>query len=349
MTSPTIVVPGIRQRTPEWMEFRQDKITATDAAIIAGETGSVVELWAQKSGLIEPPTFDPETLDLMEEGLAIEPYLLDFYRRKTGRRVRAISTMRQRKDWPVAVSSPDGEVIGERRGIELKMTTSSTWATAMRAGETVPGKVQAQVQWQAYTAGWDQVDVVVLLHGRPKIIEVPYDPAFVDDLIFLCREFWGWVTSGTRPPMDGSENARRALSRMHPRNDGTLIPPDATTDRVFFDWMAARVVKDLAEAEADTLANTLRALIGDADGIEGRVTWKRNKDSTRTDWPSVAAAYRTVLDDLDGVSCVHVRQALKERGIETVDITQAFRAIESIHTSTVEGARVLRPVKGPIE
>jgi len=210
----------------------------------------------------------------------------------------------------------------------------------------VPGHVQAQVQHQLWVTGYDVADVAVLTGGsEPKVYEIPRDAAFIDDLAFLETEFWGWVTSGTRPPMDGSENARRVLSKLHPRNDGTLVPPDADTDRVFFDWMAARVVKDQAEAEADTLGNALRALIGDADGIEGRVTWKRNKDSTRTDWPSVAKAYRTLLDEL-----AVDRQVGSFRSPTTGDVRMVMPSdldvIESIHTSTVEGARVLRPVKG---
>jgi predicted phage-related endonuclease len=153
---------------------------------------------------------------------------------------------------------------------------------------------------------------------------VKRDDAFIDNLVYLETEFWGWVTSGTRPPMDGSENARRVLARMHPRNDGTLLQPDPAFDRVFLDWMAAREELAHAEAAADTLANAIRALIGDADGVEGRVTWKKNRDSTRVDWPTVA----------------------NEVGLSDPELLAATIAA---HTSTVEGARVLRPVKGALE
>lgn len=72
------------------------------------------------------------------------------------------------------------------------------------------------------------------------------------------------------------------------------------------------------------MENALRALIGDTDGFAGgwgKATWKRNADSVRTNWPAVAKAYRELLID---------------RPAEELD------AIESIHTETVEGARVLR-------
>jgi hypothetical protein len=100
-------------------------------------------------------------------------------------------------------------------------------------------------------------------------------------------------------------------------------------------------VKDQAEAAADTLANTLRALIGDADGIEGRVMWKKNRDSTRTDWPSVATSYRRAIE---GIALHH--PDIVERVLSDLAGTTDLDDIVSLFTSTVEGVRVLRPVKG---
>lgn len=328
---------AVRQGTPEWLAFRQEKITATDAAVIAGETGSVVELWAQKRGLVDPPEFDAATRELMDEGLAIQPYLLDFYARRTGRRVRNISTVRVSRDWPDAACSPDGEVIGEPVGLEAKMTTSARWPAAYRMGEPVPGDVFAQVQWQMYVTGWERVDVVVLLFGRPKVIEIARDPDYIADLVSVCRTFHGWVLTGERPPLDGSENARRVLSALHPRNDGTgLLPSVPEVDAVVRDLALARSNEKAAADAAGSLENALRALIGDADGYEGewgKATWKRNADSTRTNWPAVGKAYREVLDDV--AADPGVRAYLDRRGLD-------LDAIESIHSETVAGPRVLR-------
>ena len=331
----TRIVP-VTQRTPAWLEFRQDKITATDAAIIAGEKGSVVELWAQKSGLMDPPEFDQATRDLMDEGLAIQPYLLDYYRRKTAKRVRAIHTMRQRKDWPVAVSSPDGEVMGEPVGIEAKMATSARWTRL--EDDPVPGDVYAQVQWQAYTAGWQSVDVVVLLFGRPKIIPVPADPAYIDNLVWLARQFHGWVRDGIRPEVDGSDGTRRALAAIHPRNDGTIIASTPDLDAIATGLRDAKANTKTAASEEAALENALRALIGDADGIRGswgKVTWTRNAESERTDWKLLADAYESCLTDaLDdhGDNWESVRAKLREH----------VAVLRGLYTRVVDGPRVLR-------
>lgn len=312
---------AVRQGTPAWHEFRREHITATDAAIIAGETGSIVDLWALKRGLIEEPEPDPESRQLMDDGLAIQPFLIDAYARRTGRKVRNIHTSRESTVWPVASCSPDGEVIGLPVGLEAKMSTSSDW----RTDEPVPGKVFAQVQWQAFVTGWARVDVVGLISGRVRIVEVSRDDEYIADLLALARQFHGWVLSGERPPLDGSENARRVLTALHPRNDGTLLPAPPEVAALCQDIAAAKAEIRGSQELVDTMENALRSLIGDADGFEGdfgKATWRKNADSVRVNWPAVAKAYREL--------------AAPHHPPEALD------AIQSIHSETVGGARVLR-------
>jgi len=342
-----VIATDVVQGTAEWLAKRKTGLGSSDAPTVAGERGSTVELWAQKSGLIEVEPPDEDLARLFEWGHRLEPVVADWYAESTGRPLRRVNNMLVHPDVPWAFASLDRVTVKGKRIVEIK-TTRRGWD----AGEDVPGAVQAQVQHQMWVTGYDVVDVAVLTGGsEPKVYEVPRDATFIDNLVFLETEFWGWVTSGTRPPMDGSENARRTLSRMHPHNDGTLIPTSPEIDRVFFDWMAARVVKDQAEAEADTLGNAIRALIGDADGIEGRVTWRKNKDSKRTDWPSLATVYRRTVDTLVATLRTHEADlSLEGMDVSTDDgLAAVHDALTSIYTSTVEGARVLRPVKGPIE
>lgn len=313
---------AIRQGTDEWLAFRREHITATDAAVIAGETGSVIDLWAQKRGLVDEPEFDAETRQLMDDGTALQPYLIDLYARRTGRKVRNIYTTRESSLWPVASCSPDGEVVGLPVGLEAKMSSAAKWRTS----EDVPGDVFAQVQWQMFVTGWERVDVVALVFGRARIVEVPRDQAYIDDLLALARQFHGWVTTGERPPLDGSENARRVISTLHPSGDGTLLeaPPDVVA--LCRDIAAAKAELKGSEELVGAMENALRALIGDADGFAGewgKATWKRSADSTRTNWPAVAAAYRELAEGA---------------GIAPAVLDN----LQSIHTTTTEGARVLR-------
>ena len=310
----------VRQGTDEWLAMRRTGIGSSDAPVIAGERGSVLELWAEKSGLVEREEPDESTARLFEWGHRLEPVVADWYADSTGRTLQRVNQMLRHPDVAYAFASLDRRVVGERRLVEIK-TTRFGWT----GGEDVPGAVQAQVQHQLWVTGYDVADVAVLTGGsEPRVYEIPRDDTFIADLAFLEAEFWGWVQTGTRPPVDGSENARRVLSKLHPRNDGTVLPLTPDLDALVAQWTAAKAAVKEAEGDEATLANALRAVIGDADGIDGRVTWKKNADSTRVNWSAVAKAYRELLADSD------------------VDLD----VIESIHSSTVEGPRVLRPVGG---
>jgi len=309
----------VTQGTPEWLAMRKTGIGSSDAPVIAGERGSVLELWAEKSGLVEDEAPDADLARLFEWGHRLEPVVADWYADSTGRQLQRVNQMLRHPDVAYAFASLDRKVVGERRIVEIK-TTRFGWS----GGEDVPGAVQCQVQHQLWVTGYDVADVAVLTGGsEPKVYEITRDDAFIADLAYLEAEFWGWVQSGTRPPVDGSENARRVLSKLHPRNDGTLLAATPELDAVVTDWLTAKAAVKEAEATEGTLANTIRALIGDADGISGRVTWKKNADTSRTNWPAVAKAYRQLLE-----------------GLTPTDLD----TIESIHSSTVEGPRVLRPV-----
>jgi putative phage-type endonuclease len=322
---------AVRQGTPEWLALRRTGIGSSDAPVIAGERGSVLELWAQKSGLVEPETPDEDTARLFEWGHRLEPVVADWYADTTGRQLQRVNQMLRHPEVAYAFASLDRRVVGERRLVEIK-TTRFGWT----GGEEVPGAVLAQVQHQLWVTGYEVADVAVLTGGsEPRVHEIPRDDTFIADLAFLEAEFWGWVMSGTRPPVDGSENARRVLAKLHPRNDGTLLPLTPDVDALVSDWLAAKAAVKQAEATEATHANALRAVIGDADGVEGRVTWKKNADSARVNWPAVAKVYRSVIERLGPIA---------DSVLSTEVGTTALDDVESIYTTTVEGPRVLRPV-----
>jgi predicted phage-related endonuclease len=229
---------------------------------------------------------------------------------------------------------------GEKRIVELKTNPWSRWGV----GEPVPGDVQAQVQHQLWVTGYDVADVAVLVRGYElHIHEIPRDDAFIDDLVYLEREFWRWVESKTRPPVDGSIDTQKALQRMFPREYGDIVPAtpefEELADRLYIETALAKAA---ADREA-TVKNAIRALLGDAAGVAGadwKITWTKNKDAQTTDWKAVAAAYRLLLRaQIEKVALPPEIEALGGARMrpDTLD------AIESLHTATKPGARVLRP------
>lgn len=309
---------AIRQNTPEWLAARKLTIGSADIPVIAGESPhkSAYTLAAERLGLI-PEIIDDETQELFDIGHLMQPVLLALYERKTGRHPKAAPTWRAHPEYPWATASLDGTA-PVKRVVEAKWTHSKRW----RSGERVPGDVQLQVQWQLFVVGWDVADVIVLDHTTPRVEEVERDDSVIDDLLYFAREFMGYLERGELPPIDGSESTARTLRAKHPRDDGTWLPARPELAVLTNELAEARAAKRIAEDTERTVANALKAVIGDASGITGLVSLKKNRDSERVNWPAVASAYRAIAEEV--------------KPAEELDVLQ------SIHTDRSEGARVLR-------
>lgn len=327
---------AVRQGTPEWREARRLTIGSSDIAVIVGESThkSAYTLAAEKLGLI-PEIIDDEQQQLMDIGLLMQPVLLQLYERQTGRKVRAIHGWRTHPEIPWATASLDGEA-PVKRVVEAKWTHAKKW----RSGERVPGDVAVQVNWQMFVRGWDVADVIVLDFVTPRVETVERDNDLIDDCLYFAREFMGRIERGELPPVDGTESTAQTLKARFPRNNGVWLPATPELEVLSNELAEARATKRIAEDQERTVANALRAVIGDAEGIDGLVSLRKNKDSIKTNWPAIAAAYRTLLDDLSETTPDAVRAALEGHAFEDLG------TIESIHTDSSEGARVLRLLSG---
>jgi putative phage-type endonuclease len=318
---------AVIQGTPAWLEARRSGIGSSDIPAIAGESPyrSAYELWAVKTGLMPDPEPDPEQAELFAIGHLMEPVLLAIYERRTGRHPKRAPSMRVHPRLPWAHASLDATA-PVRRVVEGKWTNSWRWGE-----EGVPDDVLLQVQWQLFVTGWDVADVVALAGRSARIVEVSRDEDLVRELEDMARAFWHRVETRTPPPVDGSESTRRALARLHPVDDGTLLP--ATPDLVALveQLRAAKDAKRSAEDAEATVSNALRALLGDASGIEDLVTYRKNADSMRVNWPALAVAYREALERI-----------ASDQELSEAFGTTSLDDVASIHTTTSEGPRVLR-------
>jgi putative phage-type endonuclease len=330
------VTLAIRQNTPAWEAARKATIGSADIAVIVGESPhkSAYTLAAEKLGLI-PEIVDEATQELFDIGHLMQPVLLALYERKTGRHPKAAPTWRAHPQFPWATASLDGTA-PVRRIVEAKWSHSKRW----RAQEGVPGDVNVQVQWQMFVVGWEVADVIVMDFTTPRVETVERDDTLIDNLLFFARDFMGYLERGELPPIDGSESTAATLKARHPRNNGVWLPAQPELEVLANELAEARATKRIAEDTERTVANALRAVIGDADGIDGLVSLKKNRDSVKTNWPAIASAYRTLLDDLSGAAPDAVRAVLEGHAFEDLD------TLQSIHTDSSEGARVLRLLSG---
>ncbi len=265
--------------------------------VIAGEREGLLALWAVKAGLMEPEPIDERTAKLYRWGHLMEPVIAQAYTEETGRPLVRVNRMLQSREWPVARASLDRRSArkGERRGVEIKNTRSPRWM-----GYTeIPGDVRVQCQWQMYVADLEVVDVAVLSMGSDlHILEEPRDDGWIDDLLYLGREFWDHVQTRTQPErVDGDESTRQALHHLYPSDTGVMLPRTAQFVDLARELAAARALVKEAGAEEDRLSNTLAAMLADASGVDGVLSYHRGKDFASVNYhTAVDAAQEAGID-----------------------------------------------------
>lgn len=315
----------VLQRSPEWLEARRTHITATDIPVLLG-----ISSYKCEQDLVDEKlngTITESTLR-MRVGAALEDLIADAYAEQTGRNVRRVRGLWESSRVSWAGASPDATAAG--RLIEFKYGPRSRFADGL------PQDIEAQVQWQAFVAEVPEVDVATLAHGANEIeiTTVEANPATQENFVTIAADFRRRLDAGG-PFAQSAESVRR----KYPQDDGILLEGTRQWRDLAVRLGAVRAAAKGAAADRDSIEQAIREMLAEASGVKGdgwEMSLRRNKPSQRTNWPAVAVGYRSLLDDLAGVDCYHLRAALSEQAIEDLD------AVRSIHTETVPGPRVLR-------
>lgn len=321
MSRATLLAPPPPANSEAWEAWRRSGIGASEIPVILGMDPWTTErgLALEKRGLVERAK--PTTA--MGWGHRIEALGASLYSERTGRELVETGTLVDPAR-PHVYATPDRAVVGERRLVELKWT--NRWSEP-------PRRVVVQAQAQMGVADADVVDVVVMgPYGEPTFHEIERVETDVVALLDFAEEWYArFVLGDELPDEDGSEQSRRYLATL-----GGTGRMDATDEQTRLMAALRRARQDVAaaEAERDRLAGLLMASMAGMERVDGlgwHVTWKQAKGATRTDWKSVAAAYRALLEDpiLSGIRAV----------TESPDLD----ALVSIHTNTGEPTRPFKP------
>ena len=280
---------AVEQGTAAWLDYRRTVVTATDLPVILGLSPYRCEadLADEKLG---GPTQD-STLR-MRIGSALEDLIASEYEAQTGNRVRRFRTMVRHPDVEWAAASPDAMVVGEHRLVEFKRTGSRT-----RFADGIPQDIEAQVAWQLGCSGYPVADIAVLTDDALTVYEQRADPVLFADLLAVAADFRARLAAGG--PFARSEERIR---RDHPADDGSEIEADSDTAEAVRALLDVRAAIARHEATEKALKAAIEARMGDAAVMRGpgfRVTWKRTKDSTATDWKAVADELMAPLPETD--------------------------------------------------
>lgn len=299
----TGVALALRQGTQEWLDARRELITATDVPVLLG-----LSPWKCEADLADEKLYGTkvdETLR-MRIGSALQDLIAAEYERQTGRRTRRFRAMLRHREIEWAAASPDFGVVGERRLVEAKRSTSRA-----RFADGIPQDVEAQVAWQLGVSGYPVADVAVLLGDDDlRVYEVAADEGLFRDLVAVAEDF-------RRRLADGGPFSRdlERIKRDHPRDDGSEIDADADLAAAVQALIALRGQrKALEENEAD-VEKAIKAAMGDHAVLRGdgwKVVWRKTKDREETDWKSLATSLLTQVPETDRAAVVGLHSSVRE-------------------------------------
>lgn len=291
-----------------WLEQRRHGIGGSDAAAILGANpwSSAFEIWLDKTGRVK----EKEPTRAMEWGLLLEDAIAQRYTDRTGLASWKPDRLYQHSDHPFMVATPDRLVVGDPdlglqpRLVEIKTAGSYTEAEWGEEGtDQIPRQYLVQVAHNMAVLDVEVADVIVLIGGNDdRIFTVHRDRGFERILIARLWEWWDrFIVRGEEPKPDGSDGAAAWIRQLHPSDKGPRI--DATEEAQQLGEALAGVkgrIRSL-EAEETLLTTQLKAIVGDASGMNGngwRVTWTGGRPKFDTDWKSVAGSLSTELESI---------------------------------------------------
>ena len=272
----------IRQGTGEWLAARRELVTATDIPVLLGLSPYKCEadLADEKMGKLEAPA----TLR-MRAGLALQDLIGEAYTEQTGNRLRRFQGLVRHSKIKWAAASPDFRVVGEKRLMEAKRSGSRA-----RFADGLPQDIEAQVIWQEGVAGFPMADVAVLLgDDELQVFTVPFDPATFDNLVTVAEDFRRRLSEGGPFARDEAR-----IRKDHPSDDGSTIEADPELTEAALALFDVRARIEGLEQTEKALKTAIEDRMGPASLLQGagwHATWKRSKDSTVTDWESLASGF----------------------------------------------------------
>jgi putative phage-type endonuclease len=305
--------------TDEQIALRRTGITATDVAAIVGLNPfrGPLDVYLDKVGR-GPEDRDSEA---MRWGRELEPVILRRYAEDLGVEIAVPGTLRHLRH-PELLGTPDGLVVGQRRGVEVKtagLKAAAAWGEAEHG--SVPPAYLVQCAMYMAICDADVWDLAVLIGGQDyRVYEIERDVELETWLVDSALRFWNHhVLTETPPPVDGRYSTSRYLAREYPTNNGVLRGSDLEIELLAERLKEAREAVAIARAAELEAENRLKALIGESDGVQGSfftIYWRRSRDSRDVDYAALLeelSADEELRARIDELKARHTRQRAGSR------------------------------------
>jgi putative phage-type endonuclease len=192
-----------KQNTPEWLEFRKDKIGASEAAIIMGVSpwSTPYQLWCEKMGISDPK----ELSAAMQRGHDLEQKARDFFEQESRIPIYPKVVLHPALDWMMA--SIDGISADLQTVVEIKCPGSADHSLAKK-GE-IPAKYIPQLQHQMAVCQVNHMFYLSFDGTEGIIIPVERDDSYILKLVDAEMAFWDCMNTFRAPELCDRDYVQR--------------------------------------------------------------------------------------------------------------------------------------------
>lgn len=278
----------------QWLEERRKGIGGTDSPAIMGlsEWKGPYEVYLEKLGIVKKPIDNPYT----QIGRALEPLVAELFQTRFECKLVKGEFFKS-AEIPWLFASPDFIYDGLPIGMDCKVVISPyvlhKWGES--DSDKIPLDYWGQGQHYMRAKGYNEWHFGALMpDGRVHRFILKADKTYQAMMVDMCGEFWEkHVLKGIEPTPTPSRMVSEYLIARYPKNKKEMLKTiDATTREVIDELASIRAKIAPLNTEKKACELFLKAVIGDADGIDleedGKITWKLTKASTKTSWQDVA-------------------------------------------------------------
>lgn len=196
------MICDIQQNTPEWLEWRRDKIGASDVAAIVGVSpyDTAYTLWERKLGLIP----EKEKTFSMQRGSDLESEALRCFNEKFKLSLKPKVILSKCYEW--AMASLDG-YDGELCAVEIKCPNKDDHTIAING--KIPDKYFPQLQHQLMVANLPAMWYYSFDGTNGVSVFVEADTEYQNKMIEKELEFYKCIKEFTPPAMTERDYVRR--------------------------------------------------------------------------------------------------------------------------------------------
>lgn len=279
----------------EWLEDRRKSLGGSDMGAVLGlnDYASPYSVWMDKTG--KSP--EKEQTEWMRLGNDLEEYVAQRFTEKSGLKVMNDTATWRNDRFPHLHANIDRKVIGQRAGVECKVTSNLN-EKKYRDGKFIDSYYAQCVDYLAVTE-FQRWYLAVLIYGVGlriyQMTRIPDDvtpewcesSVYVDDLEIkslntAANNFWHYVETNTPPPADGHPATSSALAQMYPKSNKECADL-AGFDNDLIQYMTiGEQIKSLKLLQ-DEYANKVKAFLGDSgrgESVRYKVSWSTQERTT---------------------------------------------------------------------